>query len=439
MKALASSAWVYTAVTLLSTFASSAWLDLASRFFSNLSVYLLHAGEKDERVEPEQPKKKKKNKQQNKKHFDFPYLAVVKLSRAASYEIKYFSTFDQSVTLLFGIAANCIATWALGDRVGRNTMLPGMCAVSFLLCVYNTLNTVFLDQTTGRYERYGLVLLFGLGVAGTYWLLMSRPEIVLGDRAALDSSVEGTMAAAQDLLRRKGVLSGAGAGAGAAIAVPRHLTLTLVASLAGHVTSCVFSSALRVAQSYYMAFSSSSSQQGFAWGAKYLQRPAWVRALWHLAMVAPIALAAAGLARPSVGGGLAQSSCCLACVCCHLAVLRPLLQAFLDRGLVEWYETKHSTDEAETSRALAKYLKSALQRRLYVLGKVSVQGLTLPLLLTSLAPLGLGPARAALGGDPRAPPFVWEVVASYLLWWASLCWSIIFLVSLYLRRAGVFR
>ena len=86
-------------------------------------------------MEPEQPKKKKKNKQQNKKHFDFPSLAVVKLSRAASYEIKYFSTFDQSVTLLFGIAANCIATWALGDRVGRNTMLPGMCAVSFLLCV----------------------------------------------------------------------------------------------------------------------------------------------------------------------------------------------------------------------------------------------------------------------------------------------------------------
>ena len=85
-------------------------------------------------------------------------------------------------------------------------------------------------------------------------------------------------------------------------------------------------------------------------------------------------------------------------MCCHLAVLRPLLQAFLDRGLVEWYETKHSTDEAETSRALAKYLKSALQRRLYVLGKVSVQGLSLPLLLTSLAPLGLGPgSRRTLG------------------------------------------
>ena len=126
---------------------------------------------------------------------DFGLLAFTNGGKSISHvgveQIRFESTFDQSVTLLFGIAANCIATWALGDRVGRNTMLPGMCAVSFLLCVYNTLNTVFLDQTTGRYERYGLVLLFGLGVAGTYWLLMSRPEIVLGDRfgAAADPAI----------------------------------------------------------------------------------------------------------------------------------------------------------------------------------------------------------------------------------------------------------
>ena len=99
----------------------------------------------------------------------------------------------------------------------------------------------------------------------------------------------------------------------------------------------------------------------------------------------------------------------------HLVLIRSVLQAFLNRGLVEWYETKHSTDVPETLDILAKYLKSALQRRLYVLGKVSVQGITLPLLLISLVPFNLMGAGVGPGAGPGAggegKEMLWEVVA----------------------------
>ncbi|QDZ20446.1 hypothetical protein HOP50_04g29630 [Chloropicon primus] len=428
---------MYAAVTLFSTFASTAWLSLASRFFGALSVYLLHAGKNDERVVTgaSEGKKGKKGKK-GEKQYEFPSLAVVKLSRAASYEIKHFSTFDQSVTLLFGIGTNCVATFALSSVMDtRNTMLPGMCVVSFLLCIYNTLNTVFLDQTTSKYERYGLILLFFLGVGSTYWLLLYKSDLVL--HTTLEDSVTKTLAAFSEILKKREVFTGLDA---TKVKIPNHLTATLISVLAGYVSACVFSSALRITQSYNMSIA--TSQADFHWGAKYLKRRGSLQVVWHTAMVAPLLLACMG---PSDGKGAMYAAAVMFVVVAHLAIIRPMLQAFLDRGLVEWYETKHSTDNAETLSALAKYLKSALQRRLYVLGKVSVQGITLPLLLISLVPLNLsllnrgGEVDVPTGAANLPGQFIWELVASYLLWWGSCNWSVIFLVALYLRRAGVFR
>lgn len=436
---LGSSTWIFAAVTLISTFASTALLNLATRYFGNLKVYLLHASQADEEVVTGGGKKTRKNKERDGP--PFPSLAAVKLSRAAAYEIKHFSTFDQSVTLVFGIAANCVATIALGSLVSRNTMLPGMCAVSFLLCVYNTLNTVFLDQTTSKYEKYGLIFLFFVGVAGTYALLFFRAEWVFPEGGeAIPRSVAATLRAFDEVLKKKKVFEGVDV---TGVHIPRHLTLTAVSVLAGYVSACVFSSALRITQGY-MSVTNAGNQ--FQWGAKYLRRPLWVQTYWHVTMVCPLVLSLFG---PAGYPGLV-----FLVILCHLGIIRSMLQAFLDKGLIEWYETKHSTENAATLGALSKYLKSALQRRLYVLGKVSVQGVTLPLLLMSLAPLNLGqslgqwamvsPSHQSGRGVPRRggedqDPLIWQVVASYLLWWATCNWSVIFVLSLYLKRAGVFR
>ena len=71
---LGSSTWIFAAVTLISTFASTALLNLATRYFGNLKVYLLHASQADEEVITGGGKKTRKNKERDGP--PFPSLAA---------------------------------------------------------------------------------------------------------------------------------------------------------------------------------------------------------------------------------------------------------------------------------------------------------------------------------------------------------------------------
>lgn len=334
---------------------------------------------------------------------------------------------------MFGIAANCIVMLVFSSWLKRNTMLPGMCMVSFFLCIYNMMYTVFLDQTTPRFEKFGLLALFSVGFGATYYLLHSKPEWILDSGSSLSDSVGKTLSALNDVLREKKVFADLDLDV-SKVLVPEHLTKTLVSVLAGHVSACVFPAALRMAQMYQSV--TSSTGVAYQWGAKYLQSSEGVRLLWHATIAGPLLLiASTGMAK---GGSKEMSTGgALVVIACHLVIIRPMLQAFLNRGLIEWNDTKSSSNEAEVLDILAKYLKSALQRRLYVLGKVSVQSITFPLLLISLLPLQDFSMLSGASGKTRTPgqgQFLWELVGSYLLWWACLTWSLVFIISLYTLR-----
>ena len=126
----------------------------------------------------------------------------------------------------------------------------------------------------------------------------------------------------------------------------------------------------------------------------------------------------------------------------QVVVVPALVQAYLDGGLVAWYEVKHGERGVQAMAALRGVVRQKLEVTKHLACKVAVQAVGPATLMIACACL-LGSKRrddsegATENITSLVPAVCWRTVASFLGWWTCAAWATLISAGVAAAKAGV--
>ena len=350
---------------------------------------------------------------------------------------------DRALLLGALVLADLLATALvrLAGRPGHASPLIGVLGGVALAAEGGALAAAFAGSPA--VERGASAAAAGLCACGAFAALRS-PSARLG----LEAAAADLGATARAWLARKGLLEELGDGFAGLGPEQLRRALTLPAGLLG---GALLGPALRAARSYSLATARAPP------GPKRFDPPRGLELLrLHAGVVAPLFAAMVWLAAlwpdaasgPAGGAGSgALAGVWAAAAALQVLAARPLVQAFLDSSLEDWYALADAGAGGAGSGAGARQpevlrFEARLRRSTGLLGKVAAQFLLLPLVLLTCAALLFSnspPATPPTGRPGLLPGSLVAAGAAFLGGWAAACWQAAFCASLLLMRAGYLR
>ena len=226
--------------------------------------------------------------------------------------------------------------------------------------------------------------------------------------------------------------------------VPELQIFIGLALFAGIISGALFGPAVRIVRCYNTCVRPPS------WGGDFVGVSKAVVPLLHASFALPIVTAFAWFAPLSRGPfGLTDEQYDLLRVVSlmvtglvQVAVVPALVQAYLDGGMVAWYEVKHGEKGVQAMAALRGVVRQKLEVTRHLACKVALQAVGPATLMIAYACL-LGCKRrdesdgATENITSLVPAVCWRTIASFLGWWTCAVWATLTSAGVAAAKAGV--
>ena len=374
-------------------------------------------------------------------------IAAVKFGKALVLA-PYFREFDYALLFAILVVANFaaaeLAPFALNLPEHENILVPMLALVAVFSSTRSLVKLLF-DRLTPKIERQAAV---AVGVVG---FVLALFFLLLVPTSALDFEVAGTskeLAPAMAKKIRSRVVGRKAAERVADVAggmvVPELQIFIGLALFAGIITGALLGPAVRIVRSYNMCVRPPS------WGGDFVGVSKAMVPLLHASFALPVVTVFAWLAPLSRAPfGLTDEQYDLVRVCslmvtgvAQVVVVPALVQAYLDGGLVAWYEVKHGERGVQAMAALRGVVRQKLEVTKHLACKVAVQAVGPATLMIACACL-LGSKRrddsegATENITSLVPAVCWRTVASFLGWWTCAAWATLISAGVAAAKAGV--
>ena len=374
-------------------------------------------------------------------------IAAVKFGKALVLA-PYFREFDYgllfAILVIANFAAAELAPMALNLPDHENILVPMLALVAVFSSARSLVKLLF-DKLTPKIERQAAL---AVGVVG---FVLALFFLLLVPTSALDFEVAGTskeLAPAMAKKIRSRVVGRKAAERVADVAgqmvVPELQIFIGLALFAGIISGALFGPAVRIVRCYNTCVRPPS------WGGDFVGVSKAVVPLLHASFALPIVTAFAWFAPLSRGPfGLTDEQYDLLRVVSlmvtglvQVAVVPALVQAYLDGGMVAWYEVKHGERGVQAMAALRGVVRQKLEVTRHLACKVALQAVGPATLMIAYACL-LGCKRrdesdgATENITSLVPAVCWRTIASFLGWWTCAVWATLTSAGVAAAKAGV--